>query len=84
MKFDREFQVALLMALCAFFTLAGYEFVRSSATVLFKRAYGAENLPLVMAVMPLVVFAGLVLYSRTLTRFGPRRTLVITYLHIST
>lgn len=60
------------------FTLAGYEFIRSASTVLFKQAYGADNLPLVMAVMPVVVFFGLMLYSRTLSRFGPRRTLMLT------
>jgi len=68
------------MALSAMFTLAGYEFVRSAATVLFKSAYGAENLPLVMAVMPIIVFLGVALYSRILSSLGPRRTLVVTSL----
>lgn len=78
MKLSRELQVAAMMASCAFFTLAGYEFIRSASTVLFKAAYGADSLPVVMAIMPVVVFLGLLLYSRTLSRFGPRRTLMIT------
>ena len=67
-----------MMAVSAMFTLVGYEFIRSSSTVLFKTAYGAENLPLVMAAMPLVVFAGVALYGWLLTKFGPSRTLLIT------
>ena len=67
-----------LMASAAFFTLTGYELIRSSATVLFKAAYGAENLPVVMALMPVVMFAGVWGYGALLTRFGPRRTLRIT------
>ncbi len=76
MKLSRELQVAGMMAACAFFTLAGYEFIRSASTVLFKRAYGADSLPVVMAVMPVVVFLGLMVYGRTVSRFGPRRTLM--------
>jgi len=75
---SREYQVSFLMAGTAFFTLAGYEFIRSSSTVLFKTAYGAENLPLVLAAMPFVVFAGVALYGRILTHLGPRRTLMVT------
>jgi len=76
----RQIQIAALMGAAAMFTLAGYEFIRSASTVLFKTAYGAENLPLVMAAMPLVVFLGVALYSRILTRLGPRRTLIVTSL----
>ncbi len=67
-----------MMAMTAMFTLVGYEFIRSASTVLFKNAYGAENLPLVMAAMPVVVFAGVALYGRLLTMLGPRRTLIVT------
>ena len=80
MKFNREYQVAVLMAISALFTLAGYEFIRSSSTVLFKSAYGAENLPLVMAAMPVVVFGGVALYGWVLSQLGPRRTLLVTSL----
>ncbi len=80
MKISNEYRIAFFMALSAMFTLAGYEFIRSSSTVLFKSAYGAENLPLVMAVMPVVVFAGVALYSWVLSKLGPRRTLLVTSL----
>lgn len=79
-RVSKEYQVGLLMACAAFFTLAGYEFIRSPATVLFKNAYGAENLPLVMAAMPFVVFSGVALYGWILSRLGPRRTLLVTSL----
>lgn len=68
------------MGCAAMFTLAGYEFIRSASTVLFKQAYGAENLPLVMAAMPLVIFLGVAAYGRTLSLLGPRRTLLVTSL----
>ncbi len=80
MKLNREYQIAALMGCSAFFTLAGYEFVRSAADVLFKTAYGADNLPLVMVVMPIVVFAGVAVYGRILSLLGPRRTLLVTTL----
>ncbi len=80
MKVSREYQVAAMMAVSALFTLAGYEFIRSASTVLFKTAYGAENLPLVMAAMPVVVFGGVALYGWILSQLGPRRTLLVTSL----
>ena len=80
MKFTQEYQVAVLMALSAMFTLIGYEFIRSAATVLFKTAWGADKLPLVMLAMPFVVFAGVVLYGWILSQLGPRRTLLVTSL----
>jgi AAA family ATP:ADP antiporter len=79
-KLNKEYRIALLMAISAMFTLAGYEFVRSASTVLFKAAYGAENLPLVMAAMPIVVLLGISLYNKILSELGPRRTLVVTSL----
>jgi AAA family ATP:ADP antiporter len=66
------------MALSAFFTLIGYEFIRSAATVLFKDAYGADQLPIVMAIMPLAVFVGVAGYGSLLSRIGPRKTLRVT------
>ena len=80
MKFTTDYRVAVMMATAALFTLAGYEFIRSASTVLFKSAYGAENLPLVMALMPVVVFAGVALYGWILSQLGPRRTLLVTSL----
>jgi AAA family ATP:ADP antiporter len=75
---SREYKVAAMMAASAMFTLIGYEFIRSASTVLFKTAYGAENLPLVMAAMPVVVFAGVWIYSRILNHLGPKGTLLVT------
>ncbi len=80
MKISSEYQIAGMMAVSAMFTLVGYELIRSAATVLFKTAYGAENLPLVMAAMPVVVFAGVALYGWVLSQLGPRRTLLVTSL----
>jgi AAA family ATP:ADP antiporter len=80
MKIPAEYRIAFLMAMAAMFTLAGYELIRSAATVLFKNTYGAENLPLVMALMPVVVFGGVALYGWTLSQLGPRRTLLVTSL----
>lgn len=77
---SREYWVAGLMALTAMFTLVGYEFMRSASTVLFKNAYGAENLPLVMAAMPFAVFGTVWLYGHILSALGPRRTLLVTSL----
>lgn len=76
----QQIQLAAMMALAALFTLAGYEFIRSASTVLFKNAYGAENLPLVMAAMPVVVFLGVAIYGRILSKLGPRKTLLVTSL----
>ncbi len=80
MKLPREYQIAAFMAVSAMCTLAGYEFIRSASTVLFKSAWGAERLPLVMAAMPVVVFLGVALYGWILSRLGPRRTLLVTSL----
>ncbi len=73
-------RLALMMASTAMFTLAGYELMRSASTVLFKQTYGAENLPMVMAAMPFVMFVGVLGYGRLLSAVGPRRTLNTTTL----
>ena len=80
MQISRDYKIAAFMAVSAMFTLTGYEFIRSASTVLFKTAYGADKLPLVMAAMPVVVFFGVWLYSRLLSLLGPRRTLLVTSL----
>ncbi len=80
MRFNEEVKVAFSMATAALFTLIGYEFIRSSSTVLFKSAYGADKLPLVMAAMPVVVFLGVALYGWILSQLGPRRTLLVSSL----
>lgn len=76
----KEYWVAGIMAMTGTLTLAGYELMRSASTVLFKSAYGAQHLPLVMAAMPFVVFAAVWAYGHTLTALGPRRTLLATTL----
>ena len=80
MQISRDYKIAAFMAVSAMFTLTGYEFIRSASTVLFKTAYGADKLPLVMAAMPVVVFFGVWLYSRLLSLLGPRRTMLVTSL----
>ena len=69
-----------MMAVSASFTLAGYEFIRSSSTVLFKSDWGADRLPFVMAAMPVVVLVGVAAYGWILNQLGPRRTLLVTSL----
>lgn len=76
----QQWKLALMMATSALFTLAGYEVMRSAATVLFKSTYGAENLPFVMAIMPVVMLVGVWGYGKLLSRLGPRRTLNATTL----
>jgi AAA family ATP:ADP antiporter len=68
------------IALAAACLLCGYEFVRSTSNTLFKAAYGAQRLPLVMAATPPVLIAVLYAYGRLLSWLGPRRTLLVTTL----
>lgn len=75
--------LALRMAITAIFTLAGYESLRSSATVLLKTAYGSDILPIAMATTPVVTLIGLWAYGKLLTALGPRRTVVTTTLGFS-
>lgn len=71
----RHYWTAASTALAAAFLLCGYEFVRSASNTLFKAAYGKENLPVIMALMPLGVLSMLYLYGQVLSWLGPRRTL---------
>lgn len=64
----RDLWVAGSMSVAAGFLLAGYEFVRSPSNTLFKAAWGADRLPIVMALMPLGVLTVLYVYSRILSR----------------
>lgn len=59
----------------AFFLIAGYELARSVSKSLFVEAYGAENIPWVLAGSPVFLALMVYLYGSTLTRLGPRRTL---------
>lgn len=72
------FFAGLSIASSASLLLCGYEFIRSASNTLFKLAYGAERLPLVMALVPLAVAAVLFVYGELLRATGPRRTLWIT------
>jgi AAA family ATP:ADP antiporter len=62
----------------AFFLLCGYEFARSVSTSLFIGAYGAERLPIVMALSPVGTLLFIYVYSRMLSRIGAQRTLFFT------
>ena len=68
----------LAIGFAASFLLCGYEFVRSVSTSLFIGAYGAHNLPIVMALAPVGTFAMLWGYGWLLSRFGTRHTLFLT------
>jgi AAA family ATP:ADP antiporter len=68
------------MGLACAFLLGGYEFVRSTINTLFKAAIGTRYLPAVMVATPPAILAGLFLYGRALTAFGPKLALRITSL----
>src|SRR5215217_4482867 len=74
----REIWVAGLIATSAGFLFLGYSAIRNASSTLFKQAYGAERLPVLMAVMPVGVLALLFVYARLLSGLGPRRTLMVT------
>ena len=76
----RAFVAAISIGLAAAFILAGYEFLRSPVSTLYKSVYGKQSLPLVMAGLPLAVAAVLYGYARVLSWIGPRRTLWVTTL----
>lgn len=52
--------------------------MRSVSTSLFIDAYGARNLPLVMAVGPMLTLALLYIYGRLLSVTGPRAAILLT------
>jgi AAA family ATP:ADP antiporter len=76
----RELIAAACISVAAGFVLAGYSAIRNASSTLFKEAYGAGKLPLLMAVMPIGVLLVLVAYARVLSWLGPRRTLMATTL----
>lgn len=80
---DRKLAPALAVftiAMAAAFVLGGYELLRSPTNTLYVKAYGKENLPMVMAFIPLSVFACVFAYGRILSALGPRKTLMVTTL----
>jgi ATP:ADP antiporter, AAA family len=62
----------------AAFLLFGYEFVRSVSTSLFIGAYGAQNLPVVMALGPVGTILVVYVYGVLLSRLGPERAVLAT------
>jgi len=64
------------MATSASMVLMGYEFLRSTSNSLFKSVYGAEGLPLVMALLPVALIPTLAGYNRLLVRMGAKNTLL--------
>ena len=71
---------ALTMGGAAFFLLCGYEFARSVSASLFIGAFGAERLPIVMALSPLATLAFVYGYGWLLSRAGSKDTLISTSL----
>lgn len=69
---------AAAIALAAAFLLCGYEFVRAVSTSLFIEAYGAKNLPYVMALGPVATLAMIYGYARLLSATGPRTAVLTT------
>ena len=62
------------------FVLFGYEFIRSVSSSLFIEAYGAENLPRGMVMVPPSMIVMLYCYGRLLSWLGATRALAITSL----
>ena len=69
---------AAAIAVSAAFLLCGYELVRSVSASLFIGAYGARNLPYVMALGPLATLALIYGYGRLLSVTGPRTAIMAT------
>lgn len=76
----RAYWAALWVSLSAACLFCGYELVRSPANTLFKAAYGKAGLPYAMAATPVAVVGFLWIYGHLLTRYGPKRTLILTTL----
>jgi AAA family ATP:ADP antiporter len=66
------------IAVSAAFLLCGYELVRSVSVSLFIAAYGARNLPIVMALGTLATLAFIYAYGRLLSVTGPRAAILTT------
>jgi AAA family ATP:ADP antiporter len=69
---------AAAIALSAALLLCGYEFVRSVSSSLFIDAYGAKNLPVVMALGPVATLILIYAYGRLLSVTGPRVAVLAT------
>lgn len=73
----RSIGLSVLIGISASFILCGYEFIRSPSNTLFQKAYGAENLPLVMALVIPGTLLALYMYGIILSKFGPRKSLFV-------
>lgn len=71
---------AFLMAGSSAASLFGYEVMRSCSNTLFNAKFGVEKLPFALTAIPLVLLPILYLYNRSLHRFGPKRTYLLTNL----
>ena len=76
----RTILAAIAIAAAASFLLCGYEFIRAVSDSLFIGAYGAKNLPWVMAAIFPCVYLMIYGYGRLLSRFGASHALLITSL----
>jgi len=73
----RAIGLSALIGMSASFLLCGYEFIRSPSNTLFQKAYGTENLPLVMALVIPGTFVALYIYGLVLSKLGPRKSLFV-------
>ena len=73
-----RFAATAAIAVSAAFLLCGYEFIRSVSVSLFIGAYGARNLPVVMALGMVVTLALIYAYGRLLSATGPRIAILAT------
>lgn len=71
---------AFAIAAAGSFLLCGYEFIRAVSDSLFIGAYGADNLPWVMASVFPGVYLMIFLYGRLLSWIGANRALLVTSL----
>ena len=77
---SRAVQVGMVLAIggAAGFLLFGYEFVRAVSSSLFIGAFGADRLPIVMALSPVATVAFVYGFGFLLSRLGARRALSLT------
>ncbi len=69
---------AFFMAGSSAANLFGYEVMRSCSNSLFNASFGVDKLPLALTLIPLVLLPILFLYNRSLERFGPKNTYLLT------
>lgn len=69
---------ALTLGIAAFFLLSGYECARTASVSLYLEAYGADLLPVILALGPIGTLILLYGYGWLLTRLGSERTLLYT------